>query len=317
MNPVFDKFKDAPWLIHTESEPSSYALEVAKAERMWKAKNYPIRPGIEYGDFIDDSTPEGYTRTDITEKGVNLFLYKYKDEAKNRSEKRLIYYLHGGGFVRGNGSYCRQLALLHLQRLGVPSVAMEYTLAPGAKYPVQLDEVFTGFTYLTKTLGYKPSDIILAGDSAGGNLAAALAVRLKRLGIGSPNCLLLNSPMTDCTLSLPSHKYNLGKDIVFPAGVSPAIVAFYVDDKYLKDPEVSPYFGDFTGFPPVYFVADDTEVLCSDSVETAAKMYSQGVKVKAHIFHGLWHVFATDVQKTPESKLVFQEMKEFIEGVAS
>jgi acetyl esterase/lipase len=299
--------------VHTESGPSSYADEVARAERTWKAKNYPIRPGIEYGDFIDDSTPEGYTRTDISAKGVNLYLYKFKDEAKNG--KRIIYYIHGGGFVRGNGSYCRQIALLHLQRLGIPAVAVEYTYAQTAKYPAQLDEVLTGYTHLTDALKYKPSDIIVGGDSAGGTLSLALVVRLKRLGLGLPGALLLNSPMTDCTMSLASHKVNVGKDAVFTQGIAPAVMALYVDEKYMKDPEASPYFADFSGFPPAYFVADDTEVLCSDSLETAAKMYAAGVKVKAHFFHGLWHVFPTDVQKTPESRQVFAEMKEFVESL--
>ena len=307
-----DKFAGSPWLIHTTSDPSSYAAEVALAERRWKAKNYPIRPGVEYGDFIDDATPVGVTRTDITEKGVNLFIYQFKDEADYSDKNRIIYYIHGGGFVRGNGSYCRQIALLHLLRIGIRSVAVEYTPAPGAKYPSQLDEVFTGFTYLTGTLGYRPRDIILSGDSAGGTLAAALVHRFKRLGMDTPGGILFNSPMMDCTLSLESHKSNLGKDITFPQGIAPAMIAVYVDEAHNKEPEASPYFGDFTGFPPSYFVSDDTEVMCSDTLESAAKMYRLGVKVQVHLFHGLWHVFATDAQRTVESKIVFQDMKDFL-----
>jgi acetyl esterase/lipase len=313
MNPLFEKFADAPWLVKTESPPSSYADEVARAERVWKAKNFPIKPGCEYGEFIDDSTPEGYTRTDLaTPEGVKLFFYKYNDEAKNKAEKRLIYYIHGGGFVRGNGSYARQLALLHLQRLGVPAVAVEYTYAPAAKYPAQVDEVYAGFKFMIEKFNYKPEDIIVAGDSAGGTLSLALGLRLKRLGTGMPRCFLLNSPMTDCTISLPSHKLNADKDFTFKGGIAPQIMALYCDPARQAEPEASPYFGDFAGFPPAYFVADDTEVLASDSLETAAKMHAAGGKVKVHTFHGLWHVFPTDAQKTPESKTVFAEMKNFI-----
>jgi acetyl esterase/lipase len=213
-------------------------------------------------------------------------------------------------FVRGNGKYCRQLAILHMQRLGLPAAACEYRTAPANKYPDALDDVFAGFKYLTDALGYAPSDIIVAGDSAGGTFAAALTHRLKRLGLGLPQKLVLYSPCMNLTGSFESHKYNIGKDQTFTQGLpSPE---YYTGSADLTDPEVSPYFGDFTGFPPTYFCAEDTEVMCSDALMTADKMYKQGVRVQVHIFHGLWHVFPTYTQSTPESKLVFEEVKEFI-----
>jgi acetyl esterase/lipase len=202
-----------------------------------------------------------------------------------------------------------------LLRLGIASVAVEYKPAPGAKYPSHLDESFTGFKYLTDKLGYKPSDIILSGESAGGLLIAALTLRLKRLGLGTPNACFFSSPMTDCTLSLPSHKLNIGKDRTFPNGVSQAFIEGYVDPKLVKEPEVSPWFGDLSGFPPSYFVVDDTEVLASDTLEFAAKLYSLSVKVQVHVFHGLWHVFCTDIENLPESKEVFNDVAKFL-GVA-
>jgi acetyl esterase/lipase len=91
----------------------------------------------------------------------------------------------------------------------------------------------------------------------------------------------------------------------------------YADDDRLQSPDVSPFFGDFSGgFPKTYFCADDTEVMCSDTLECSAKMVEQGVEVKTHIFHNLWHAFPVLHPIPPfpkELDEVFAEVKAFFE----
>jgi acetyl esterase/lipase len=79
-----------------------------------------------------------------------------------------------------------------------------------------------------------------------------------------------------------------------------------------KNPEISPYWGDFKGFPPQYFCVDDTEVFCCDSTETAAKMHAVGVRVKCHVFHGLWHDFPITTPRSPTADLAFKDIREFL-----
>jgi acetyl esterase/lipase len=310
MNPVFEKFEAAPWLEHTTADPSAYATEVALPELKATLAEYPMAPGIEI-ESLDDSTPPGVTRTDIEEKSAKLYLYQ-RDSLTREAEPRIIYYVHGGGFVRGNGKYCRKLAILHVTRTGLPAAACEYRTAPASAYPDALDDVYAGYRYLTGELGYAPGDIIVAGDSAGGTLAIALLNRLKRLGEALPQKLVLYSPCVDFALNFESHTYNVGKDLIFTVGLTTEGLMGYIGGADLKDPELSPYYGDFTGFPPAYFCVEDTEVLCSDTLMTAEKMYAQGVDVRVHAFHGLWHVFPVYSPETEESKQVFDEVKAFI-----
>jgi acetyl esterase/lipase len=90
-----------------------------------------------------------------------------------------------------------------------------------------------------------------------------------------------------------------------------AVAPLYVDAKDVTNPEVSPVYGDFTGFPPTYFCADDEEIFLSDSLVSADKMHKAGVNVRAHIFHGLWHAFAL-MSISREAKTALDEIKEFI-----
>jgi len=271
---------------------------------------YPMTPDNEILT-LDDSTPDGVARTDVTHNGTNLFIYKkpigYGDE------DRIIYYIHGGGFVRGNKNYCRRLAILHEQRLNIPAAACEYRTAPAHKFPEAQEDCYQGYRYLVDILGCAPDRIIFAGDSAGGNLLMSLALRLKRQGETLPNALIMYSPAIELTGVLESQKYNIGKDVIFTNGVP--IATYYAAEEQLKTPEVSPYYGDFGGFPPSYFCAEETEVFLSDTVETAAKMRSLGVKVKAHIWRGLWHVFPVYSPETAESAAVFADVKNFLAEV--
>jgi acetyl esterase/lipase len=177
-----------------------------------------------------------------------------------------------------------------------------------------LNDAVAAYRYLVDELKYNPEKIFITGDSAGGTLTLSLVLRLKNAGEKLPSALAVYSPATDLTMSLISHEINLGRDKIFPQGVK-AVVPLYADESRLKVPDVSPLYGDFSGgFPKTYFCAEDTEVLCSDTLECSANMVEQGVEVKTHIFHNLWHAFPTLHPVPPLPKEVddvFAEVKEF------
>ncbi|MDR1796400.1 MAG: alpha/beta hydrolase [Clostridiales Family XIII bacterium] len=303
-DPLFAEYEGAPWLVRTEAEPTAEA-EAAIVPHLALLKQYPMQPGVDR-EFIDDATPEGMVREDVAESGARLFFYRYEGQPPG---PRILFYVHGGGFVRGNGKYCRLNARTFLRKLGFPSVACEYRTAPESRWPAALDDVHAAYRYLTGERGYAPSDIILAGESAGGNLAPALLARLKRLGQALPPALILFSPAADLTMRGPSLAANVGKDRFFPGGLGSA--EYYCDPAEWKNPEASPYYADFAGFPDTYLAADDTEVLCSDTLAMAARMHAAGVRVKAHLYHGLIHGFPLEVPDVPESDEVYREIKGF------
>jgi acetyl esterase/lipase len=309
MDAIFGKHQGAPWLIRTETDPDAAASAKARAEMVALRGKYPMLPGSEMV-YLDDTTPAGLTRRDYKAGNNNLFLYTHADTSA--AEKRLVSYVHGGGFVRGNGKYCRVNAFIQAASLGLPVATGEYRTAPEAKEPLALGDVEGCYHYLVDTLGYDPAQMIFTGDSAGGCLAMGLCHRLKAQGRPLPLGIALYSPCLDLSLAHPSHVANLGKDLFFPTSVAPFIPNYAPDASRWKEPEVSPYWGDFTGFPPTYFCADDSEAFLSDSLETAAKMHRQGVPVQCHVFHGLWHTFPVAYPPVSAGAVVFKDIRAFL-----
>jgi acetyl esterase/lipase len=308
MNPLFKDFEGAPWLIRNEMPPSK---ETAAAidKMMAEEAKYPMAPGSEL-DFLDDSTPLDMTREDIkTPTGRQLYFFKPKNPAS--TEKRMIYYIHGGAFMRGNGKWCRFNAINQVRHLGLPVCACEYRYIPEFRYPEHLNDVVNGWDYLVDDLKIDPGDITVTGESAGGTYSMALCVRLQRQGRKMPRNMALLSCYLDMTLLGESYTKNFGIDPVFTADLHP-FPLMYADENQLNDPEVSPIYSDMKGFPPAIFTVDDTEVFLSDSLRAADKLHKLGIKTKAITTHGFVHVFLFEVPDVPESVTIFKTIKEFI-----
>ena len=150
--------------------------------------------------------------------------------------------------------------------------------------------------------GYGARDVLVAGDSAGGNLALALTLKLKEQARLLPKGLLLMSPWTDLAGSGKSYLSKRDADPVLNAGYLDAMKENYLGAQNTQetwaDPFVSPLYGDFEDFPPTYIQVGDQEILRSDSVLLYKKMNKAGVNVKIDIYKGMWHVFQMSPLKT-------------------
>ncbi|MDR1237061.1 MAG: alpha/beta hydrolase [Propionibacteriaceae bacterium] len=311
-NEIVQPFLNEPWLDYTSAEPSGYAVNIGLPEALKRAEEYPFKPGITL-DFMDDTTHDGELREDIIVPASGQKLYHYRDaQPRHPDDPRIVYYVHGGGFMRGNDHYCRSMGIWSLRETGLPVYAAEYRLAPEHKWPANLDDVEAAFNYLVEDLGHDPAKIITIGDSAGGTLTAALGMRLKRLGRSLPGQMAFLSPALDYTLTLPAHQVNAYTDPLFYGGLSKDSVNLWSSLDKVMDPEMSPLHGDWTGFPPLYFSAGELEILLSDSVESAKKAYDQGVEVTCHVFHGMWHDWVTNDYEIPESYVVGADIRKFI-----
>jgi acetyl esterase/lipase len=306
MNPLFNDYLDAPWLEHTVKTSFLVRTVMRPIAKRVAAKAPILTPGSELIPW-EPKLPRDTVFETITVGGIPVYLYR--TAAQKQTGGRIIYYVHGGGFVTGGGKYCRFLAATLHKYFGLPVISPDYRLAPEFKWPAGLDAVEAGYKYITGELGYMPEDIIVMGESAGGNLTLALNHRLKAGGLPLPGYNAIISAAVDLAFAGPSQIANLKTDPVFPGGVS-NIRSLYVDEHDVTNPEVSPIYGDFTGFPPTYICADDGEIFVSDSLACADKMYKAGVKVKAHIFHGLWHAFAL-MPFSREAKTALNEIKDF------
>ncbi|MDE6924262.1 MAG: alpha/beta hydrolase [Acetatifactor sp.] len=205
-------------------------------------------------------------------------------------KKYVILHCHGGGYSTGSSMYARTLTSKLAMSTSMDVLCFDYRLAPEYPCPAALEDAMKVWNYLM-LLGYGARDIILTGDSAGGNLALALVLKLKGEGRLLPRGLALMSPWTDLTSSGESFGTKAAVDPVLDKEYIDRMILAYVKDRDLKDPLISPLFGDFTGFPPTYIQVGENEILLSDSTRLHQAFVDVNVSVRMDIYPGMWHVF--------------------------
>lgn len=205
--------------------------------------------------------------------------------------RHVILYCHGGGYTCGQLCYARILAAKLANTYGGDVLSFEYRLAPEHPFPAAPDDAQTVWDWLMYQ-GYGARDVIVAGDSAGGNLALELALRLKSQGRRGPRALVLMSPWTDMTASGRSYAENIAIDPLltmdYIAGVR---TAYAGGDADYAAPELSPLFADLRGLPPTLIQVGTHEILRSDSDQLYKKMLHQGVFATLEVYTDCWHVF--------------------------
>jgi acetyl esterase/lipase len=156
--------------------------------------------------------------------------------------------------------------------------------------------------------------VVLAGDSAGGALALGLLGQLRDAGDPPPRCVLLLSPATDLTTIGRSVVDNARSDAMF--GI-PALLLFrhwYLGETNPTEPLASPYWGDFSGFPPLFFQVSGAEMLLDNSRYAAAKARRQGVQATLSVWPGMPHDF-TLFGFLPEAQRGVREQADFVRSV--
>lgn len=212
-------------------------------------------------------------------------------------KKYVILYCHGGGYSTGSSLYARTLTSKLAMSTSMDVLSFDYRLAPENPYPAATQDAMRVWNYLM-LFGYGARDIILAGDSAGGNLALSLTLKLKEEGRLLPRGLVLMSPWTDLTSSGAAHQTKAEIDPVLNTGYLEEMIRNYASGENLEDPLISPLFGKYDGFPPTYIQVGGNEILLDDSVALYEKLIKANVYAKLDTFEGMWHVFQMSPFKT-------------------
>ena len=177
-------------------------------------------------------------------------------------------------------------------------------------FPTALEDVTEAWNTLLN-MGYAPNNIALAGDSAGGNLALSLAMRLKNEGCEGPCAIYLCSPWLDLSCEGDSYRSKKLLDPIFgSAGNLPAGV--YADSSLWKEPAVSPLYGDFKGLPPMLLQVGTYEILFSDTICAAGKAKEAGVNYTLTIYEGMFHGFQYAHSLVPEAKEAWRKTGNFL-----
>lgn len=218
---------------------------------------------------------------------------------RTHMKKYVLLYCHGGGYSTGSCLYGRTLTAKLAATTSMDVLSFDYRLAPEHPYPAALEDAMKVWNYLM-LLGYGARDIILVGDSAGGNLALALTLKLRDEKRLLPRGLVLMSPWTDLTSSGETHRTNAQVDPVLDKEYIDRMIEAYTagNEEELQNPYISPLFGKFEGFPPTYIQVGENEILLSDSIELHRKMVEANVSVRLDHFEGMWHVFQMSPFKT-------------------
>lgn len=210
-----------------------------------------------------------------------------------RCKQRMILYCHGGGYSTGSCVYGRSISTKLAMSASMDVLCFDYRLAPENPYPAQIDDAETVWDYIM-LLGFGAQEVIVVGDSAGGNLALELTLRLKEEGRRLPGGLVLFSPWTDLTASGESRATKADIDPILNNEYVDRMAAAYApgrDEEAMKDPHVSPLYADFTGFPKTYIQCGSNEILMDDSVRLASRLREANVPASIDIYEGMWHVF--------------------------
>lgn len=209
---------------------------------------------------------------------------------RGHDKRHVILYCHGGGYTSGNLGYARILAAKLAGATGYEVLAFEYRLSPEYQYPAPLEDAMKAWDYLMH-LGYGAREVIVAGDSAGGNLALALTMMLREAGRLLPRRLVLLSPWTDMTSSGSSYQERQAVDPMITMDYIRAIRGVYAPGCDLTSPLLSPLFGSFDRFPPVLIQVGTNEILLSDSVGLRDRLVQFGIPCRLEIWSDMWHVF--------------------------
>jgi monoterpene epsilon-lactone hydrolase len=226
-------------------------------------------------------------------------------------DKKVILYLHGGGYVTGSIEDHRMMCGLLANATGAKVLIPEYRLAPENPFPAAVDDALKVYEWLL-VQGISSANIIIAGDSAGGGLSVATVLALKAKSGSLPAAVLCLSPWVDLTLKGRSHITKARAEAVLRKEVLHEWALCYTDESNLTNPLVSPVYGDFHGFPPLLIQVGSEEILLDDSFMLAEKAKADGVDVTLNIWDGMFHVWQALGDLIPENKKTFEEIGQFV-----
>jgi epsilon-lactone hydrolase len=227
--------------------------------------------------------------------------------------EHVFLYVHGGGYIYGGGDGSVGEAPYIAGKAGIDAIAIDYRMPPADPFPAAVDDVVA--VYRDTLEHYAPGAIAIGGSSAGGGLTLAAVHRFKALGLPMPGAIYAGTPWADLTKTGDSLYVNEGVDraLVTYDGWLDAAARLYADGHDLKDPLLSPLYGDFTGFPPTYLVTGTRDLFLSNTVRTHRKLRQAGVVAELNVYEGMSHAGYAFNPDTPEARQVYSELAAFLE----
>jgi len=224
--------------------------------------------------------------------------------------KRVLLYLHGGGYGACSWETHRPLISMLCMEAGIKALAMNYSLAPEFPFPAALDNTMTAYRFLLDQ--FNASDIIIGGDSAGGGLTMATLLKIKLEGLPMPGRAFGLSPWLDLTGSGESMFTRAAMDPIIDPEAMKVWAKRYLNGADPKNPLVSPLFGDLSGLPPLLVHVGENEVLYDDAFRFTEKARNAGIEIHFRSWKRMVHVFQFLGQLMPEAMESIYDIRDFM-----
>jgi monoterpene epsilon-lactone hydrolase len=251
------------------------------------------RPGIRIEPVADAATRGEWVLAQETQNGVLL-------------------YVHGGGFVCCSAATHRPITGALAKLTGRRVFSLNYRLAPEHPFPAALGDVVAAYRWLLAQ-DIPASTIVIAGDSAGGNLTLGGLVRLRDAGLPLPARAACFSPWTDLTGSGASIHRNDGRDAMFrPENMAAFSEVYLAGGASRKDPAASPAFAALGGLPPVLFQVGSTELLLDDSTRVHEAIRRANGESELQVFDDVVHCWQMFDGWVPEARQALKQAAEFL-----
>ncbi|MBP3729843.1 MAG: alpha/beta hydrolase [Mailhella sp.] len=245
--------------------------------------------------------------------GVPVFILTPPEVAAEDQSKVLLFF-HGGGYVLNGGLSGTREAIFMAKASGFRIVCADYRMAPFHPYPAAIDDAIAVYRELLKE--YKPESIGVFGTSTGGGMTLVLPLRARKDGLPLPGALAAGTPWSDLNKTGDSYFTNAGTDNVLSSydGLLADAVRVYANGHDLKDPMLSPVYGDVAGFPPTILTSGTRDLFLSNTVRMHTKLRQAGVEADLIVLEGLSHAQYYFVEDAPETNFHFAELSKFFHG---
>jgi len=248
----------------------------------------------------NDPMPEMSTQSEIDLGGVSCLGLL----PKGCSGDHVILWAHGGGFAMGSSRSHKGLASQVAVAAKVAAILPDYRLAPEHRHPAALEDIVLAYGAILAE-GVHANRIILAGDSAGGGLVVAAAMKLKEQGVAMPAGMILLSPWVDLANRGWSHTAKAQRDPFLTTSVLNTRAKQYGGE---ANANLSILDADLRGLPPAFIQTGEAEILMSDSTVLAERLGAAGVPLTLEIWPEMFHVFQARYPMLAQSRQAIQRL---------
>ncbi|WP_026659885.1 alpha/beta hydrolase [Butyrivibrio sp. AC2005] len=234
---------------------------------------------------------------------------------KGNPTDKIIYYIHGGGFVTGSSFVRRNLTTYMAKKFGLNVISVDYRLAPEHPFPAAPEDCLKVYEKLIQK--YDSNNIVVAGESAGGNLVLSLLLQIKEKDLPYPAGTFAMSPTVQYDREFGSYRYNRNTECCLE-NLSEEVCNTYLknlDKNQIQNPMAAPYYGDYTGCTPVYLYVSNAEVLLDDSLIMYEKLKAEGVETTLYRRDGMmhaWMIIPMFRESKADLKLLSQDMQKVL-----